>query len=87
MPRTKKEKLIGTVTHYFPNIKVAIVHLSSSLSQDEEIRVMGGQSTDFNQKVESMQIDHKAVKKGKKGDSVGLKVSEKVREGYKVYKV
>ena len=48
---------------------------------------LGGENTDFNQKIDSMQVDHKEVKKAKKGDSVGLKVSEKVREGYQIYKI
>ena len=56
-------------------------------NEGDEIRIMGGENTDFNQKVQSMQVDHKEVKKAKKGDSIGLKVSEKVRDGYLVYKV
>lgn len=83
----RQGKLIGKVTHYFPNIGVAVVNLSSQLSQGDGIRIVGGESTDFNQNVDSMQIDREVVKKAKKGDSVGLKVSEKVREGYQVYKV
>lgn len=83
----KKEKPIGKISHYFSDIEVGVIKLSDSLEQGEEIRIIGGESTDFNQKVSSMQVDHKAVKKAKKGDSVGLKVSEKVREGYKIYKV
>ena len=47
---------------------------------------MGGQ-TDFNQTIESMEIEHEKVQEAKAGDSVGLKVEQKVREGYKVYKV
>lgn len=80
-------KLIGKVTHYFSNISVAVIDLSAPLSQGDEIRIVGGGNTDFNQKADSVQVDHKAVKKAKKGDSMGLKVSQKVREGYKVYKV
>ena len=80
-------KLVGQVTHYFSNIGVAVVDLSAPLDQGDEIRIVGGQNTDFNQKIESMQVDHKVVGEAKKGDSVGLKVSEKVREGYQVYKV
>ncbi len=88
MSKEKKEgKLIGKVSHYFSNIGVAVIDLSDTLSQEDEIRIMGGESTDFNQKVDSMQVDHKEVKEAKKGDSVGLKVGEKVREGYKVYRV
>ncbi|OGZ63759.1 MAG: hypothetical protein A3A98_00500 [Candidatus Staskawiczbacteria bacterium RIFCSPLOWO2_01_FULL_40_39] len=85
---TKGEgKIIGKVTHYFSDINVAVVKLSAPLNQGDEIRIMGGENTDFNQKVDSMQVNHKAVKKAKKGNSIGLKVSEKVREGYGVYKV
>lgn len=88
MPKsTTKQKPIGEVTHYFSHIKVGVVKLSAPLSQGDEIRIMGGENTDFNQTVDSMQVDHKEIKKAKKGDSVGLKVSEIVREGYKVYKV
>jgi len=82
-----KEKIIGKVTHYFSDINVAVIRLSAPLTQGDEIRIMGGESTDFNQKVSSMQVDHKEVKKAKKGNSLGLKVKEKVREGYKIYKV
>lgn len=81
----KMEKLIGKVSHYFSDIEVAVIKLSTPLSKGDEIRIVGGESTDFNQKVASMQIDHKEVKKAKKGNSVGLKTKEKVREGYKVY--
>ena len=80
-------KLVGKVTHYFSNISVAVIKLLSPLEQGCEIRIIGGESTDFNQEIDSMQIDHKIVKKAKKGDSVGLKVSEQVREGYQVYKI
>lgn len=80
-------KLVGKITHYFSNIEVAVIKLSEALAQGDEIRIMGGENTDFNQEVKSIQVDHKEVKKAKKGDSVGLKVAEKVRDGYSVYKV
>lgn len=79
-------KLIGKIAHYFSNIEVAVIDLSNSLEAGDEIRIVGGE-TDFNQKIESMEVDHKKVSKAKKGDSVGLKVGQKVREGYKVYKL
>jgi putative protease len=82
----KQAKPIGKITHYFSDIEVAVINLSSSLKEGEEIRITGGESTDFNQVVESMQVDHEKVKSAKKGDSVGLKVKEKVREGYLVFK-
>ena len=83
----KEGKPIATVTHYFPHVRVAVLKLSGPLNQGDEIRLTGGTHTDFNQTVDSMQVDHKAVKKAKKGQSVGLKVNEKVREGYRVFRV
>jgi putative protease len=79
-------KLIGRVTHYFSKIGVAVIELSDTLKVGDTIRIVGG-TTDFTQKVESMEIEHKKVEEAKKGDSVGLEVSQKVREGYKVYKI
>jgi putative protease len=46
-----------------------------------------GHTTNFESTVHSMQIEHKSVSDAKKGDSVGVKVSEKVRDGDKVYKI
>ncbi len=83
----KEGKLIGKITHYFSNIEVAVVDLSASLKDGDKIRIVGGQETDFEQEVGSIQVDHKEVKSAKKGDSVGMKVDEKVHEGYKVYKI
>ena len=79
-------KLIGKITHYFGNIGVAVIELTDSLKIGETIRVVGGE-TDFEQVVDSMEVDHKKVKKAKKGDGIGLKISQKAREGYKVYKL
>ncbi len=80
-------KLIGKVSHYFDKIEVAVIDLDNSLTAGDTIRIVGGEETDFTQEVESMEVDHEKIKKAKKGDSVGLKVKEKVREGYKVYKL
>lgn len=79
-------KLIGRVSHYFGNIGVAVIELTDTLRVGDQIRITGGE-TDFTQKVDSMEVDHKKVETAKKGDSVGLKVEKKVREGYKVYKI
>ena len=85
--KTMEKDLIGEVIHYFSNISVAVMKLSAGLSVGDTIRIVGGEGTDFNQTVDSMEVDHKKIEKAKKGDEVGLKVNEKVREGYKVYKV
>lgn len=79
-------KLIGKITHYFDNIGVAVIELSDELKEGENIRIVGG-DTDFEQVVGSMEVEHDKVGKAKKGDSVGLKVSERVRDGYRVYKI
>ena len=79
-------KLIGKVSHYFSNIGVAVIELTDSLKIGDTIRIVGGE-TDFEQVVDSMEVEHQKVEKAKKGDGIGLKVSQKVREGYKVYKV
>ncbi|PIR89730.1 hypothetical protein COS93_00800 [bacterium (Candidatus Gribaldobacteria) CG07_land_8_20_14_0_80_33_18] len=83
----KEGKLIGKITHYFDNISVAVIELSSPLKVGETIRIIGGETTDFTQTVDSMEIEHQKIKKAKKGDTFGLKIKEKVREGYKVYKI
>ncbi len=88
-PVTKKipkEKLIGKVVHYFNKAKVAVVKLKSPLAVDEKIRITGGE-TDFTQKVKSMEVDKKKIKRAKAKQEVGVKVSKKAREGYKVFKV
>ncbi len=92
MPKEEKalpagRQAIGKITHYFSNIGVAVIDLAGVLKEGDNIRITGGEDTDFEQEVDSMQVDHKEVKTAKKGDSVGLKVKEKVREGYQVYKV
>ncbi len=87
MPKDIGEgKIIGRVSHYFSKIGVAIIELSDVLKVGETIRIVGGE-TDFNQQVESMEIEHQKVQTAKAGDSIGLKTDQKVREDYKVYKL
>lgn len=79
-------KQIGIVSNYFDHVEVVAIKLNKSLKVGDKIRIVGG-DTDFEQVVESMQIHNKNVKKAKKGDDVGIKVSERTRKGYKVYKI
>jgi len=79
--------LVGRIVHYFDKIGVAVVKLEGTLAVGDKIRIRGGESTDFEQEVGSMEIDHKKIKKARQGDEVGMAVAEKVREGYKVYKI
>ncbi len=81
----KPENLIGKVTHYFDKAGVAVIDLSGSLKVGESIRIVGGE-VDFVQTVDSMEVEHQKIQEAKPGDSIGLKVSQKVKDGYKVYK-
>ena len=85
-PLPEEGKLIGKITHYFGNIGVAVIELSDTLKAGDNIRIIGGE-TDFTQIIDSMEVEHKKVEEAKKGDSIGVKVGQKVREGYKVYKL
>jgi putative protease len=85
-PQTEEGKLIGRVSHYFSKIGVAVIELSDSLKIGDTVRITGGQ-TDFNQTVESMEAEHQKLEEAKPGDSIGIKVGQKVREDYKVYKI
>jgi len=78
--------LVGKVTHYFTKIGVAVVELQDTLKIGDEISIEGA-TTNLRQKVESMQIEHKPIEEAKAGDSIGLKVIDRVREGDNVYKI
>lgn len=80
-------KLIGKISHYFSHIGVAVVELSGTMSVGDNIRIVGGEDTDFNQIVSSMEEDRVKLEKATAGQGIGLKVKERVREGYKVYKL
>ena len=82
-----KEEKIGLVANYFSKISVAAIDITDGkLSVGDTLHFVG-HTTDFNSTVQSMQIEHKSVTEAKKGDSVGLKVSERVRAGDIVYKI
>jgi len=82
-----KEKEIGFVSNYFSKISVAAVEITDgTISEGDNLHFLG-KTTNFEFTVDSMQIEHKSVIEAKKGDSVGLKVAERVREGDRVYKI
>ena len=76
---------IGRVTHFFSKISVAVIELTTPLSIGDTI-VFKGPNTDFEQAVDSMQIEHENVEKAEAGQSIGLKVTQRVRETDAVYK-
>ena len=83
-----EEKEIGEITHYFSKIGVGVIRITSDdgLKKGDTIHIKGATS-DFEQKLESMQINHQEVAEAKKGDSIGLKVKGPVREHDAVFKV
>lgn len=81
-----KEEVIGKVNHYFSHAKAAVVKLECPLNIGDEIHIKG-HTTDFKQKVTSMQIMGKPITSGKKGDEIGLLVKDKVRSTDTVYKI
>ena len=79
--------LIGKVTHYFPHVKAgALIIESGELSLGDTVRIKG-HTTDFKQKIASMQIDRNPVDKATKGDEIGILVKSRVRIHDKVYKI
>ena len=73
------------MSHFFTKISVAVVEVSGTLAVGDTILVKGP-TTDFEQVVGSMQIEHENVEKAEAGQSIGLKVEQRVREGDIVYK-
>lgn len=80
----EKEKKIGVVAHYFGKIGVAAIKMKSAMNVGDTIHIKG-HTTDFEQVVESIQIEHLSVPKVKKGDDIGIKVKDHVREGDEVF--
>jgi selenocysteine-specific translation elongation factor len=80
------EEIIGMVADFFAHPVVAGIELTAGLKIGDKIRIKG-HTTDLEMTVNSMQIDNAAVTEAKAGDSIGVKVSERVRDGDKVYKI
>ncbi|MFQ6133991.1 MAG: hypothetical protein ACE5R4_18250 [Armatimonadota bacterium] len=77
-------RLVGKVSHFFPHPVVAAIELTDTLKVGDTIHIKGATS-DFTQTVESMQIEHEQVEQAGPGDSIGVKVVERAREGDEVY--
>ena len=76
---------IGRITHFFTKISVAVIELIAPLVVGDTIMIKGP-TTDFEQIVESMQIEHNNVQRAEAGQSIGLRVAQRVRENDMVYK-
>lgn len=78
---------IGEVTHYFPHVKAAAVNLiKDGLKVGDEIYIKG-HTTDFKEKIKSIQLDRVPIQEGKVGQEIGLLVKSRVRIGDSVYKI
>lgn len=83
---TKKTEEIGIVTDFFSHVSAAAIQLSASLKVGDTILIQG-KTTDLEQLVDSMQIEKQSVQEAGAGDSIGIKVNERVRRHDKVFKV
>ena len=81
------EEQIGRISHYFGNIQVAAIELTDGSLAVVDTIYIKGHTTDLTEKIKSIQIEHEQVQTAKKGDSIGIKVSDHVREHDVVYKV
>ena len=81
------EDEIGRVIHFFDKASVAVIEVKNdSLSLGDSVHITG-HATDLRQKVDSMQIDHKAVEQAEAGQEVAIKVSGKCKRNDKVFKM
>jgi hypothetical protein len=81
------EERIGVVTHYYSHLSVATVRLESGTLRVGDVIHIRGHTTDFSQRVESLEINHAPAIEVGPGDDFGLKVTEHAREHDVVYKV
>lgn len=81
-----EKKPVGKISHYFTKIGVGVIELSDELRVGDQISIEGA-TTNIQQTVDSMQIEHENVQSAGVGQSIGLRVKDRVREGDLVYKL
>ena len=77
---------IGKISHFYNQISVAVIDLNDTLHVGDSVHILG-RTTDFRQKVTSMQVEHEAIEEAGPGQEIALKVVRRVRRGDKVYKL
>lgn len=82
-----EEKEIGIIAHYFSNIGVAVIKLENDSLHKGDVIHIKGNTTDFQDNVKSIQVDHKEIDIAPKKSHAGIKVKDTAREGDKVYKI
>jgi hypothetical protein len=80
------EVRVGVVTHYYGHLSVAAVKLEVALAVGQTIHILG-HTSDFRQRVDSMQVEHEAVQEALGGDEIGIRVAQHAREHDVVYRV
>jgi len=80
------KKRVGTVTHFFDKILVAVIRVDAPIAVGDELAIEGPQ-TNIKMKVQSMQVEHESIKAAKKGDDIGMKVPSPVKAKDLVFKV
>jgi len=78
---------VGKVVHYYDKIGVAVVDLDKKLTVGDRIKFVRRGTDLFEQEVSSMEFEHRKIDSAKKGESVGMRVDQKVKKGVEVYKV
>lgn len=81
------EKEIGFVEHFFGHLSVAAIKITEGALKVGDTIHVKGHTTDFTEKIASMQIDNKEVSEAKKGDDIGVKMVGKCRDHDKVFLV
>ena len=81
-----EEVEIGRVNDYFAKIGVAGIDLTATLKVGDRIRIKG-HTTDLEEVVDSIQVEHESLEEAKAGDKIGVKVADRVRGGDHVYRV
>ena len=77
---------VGTITHFYDKIGVAVINVLSPIKVGDRIKI-SGHDKEFEQEISSMQVEHQNIDQAKKGDNVGMKVDQPVKDGDEVYKV
>ena len=77
---------VGRVSHFFTKISVAVIELTATISVGDRILIKGP-TTNLEQTIDSMEIEHEKVQRAEAGQSIGMKVKDRVRETDVVYKI
>ena len=79
-----KKNSIGKITHWYDKISVAVIKLAGTLKVGDKVKIKHGDQ-EFEETVTSMELDHKPVKSGKKGQDIAIKVSQRAGEGSTIF--